>query len=325
MSVGGLEAASIAFKRGDLKQCVEISTQGIQDAQAEGNEIELWWFRCMLAQGMASQGRYQEALSWVETDELSGALDLGARTRLMIQRAFYLTQTRNYFLAKNILDEVASLARAAGEQALLGEIAVNRMTLFFYLAEYDSMEECARSALAIAEQQRLALLEGWAASGIGKSFMVRSRFQQAIPWYERAHRIFVRDGIYLHASQMRSELGCCYYGLQEDEKALELFSEALQVSLDAGAMPSYQIDLANIGNIHLRRGEYAAAISNYQKAANIARELDDWISVSKWLKNLAIAYSQMGNPTLSAIFQQQAENAHHKVEEARSLVKRMPV
>jgi tetratricopeptide (TPR) repeat protein len=83
-------------------------------------------------------------------------------------------------------------------------------------------------------------------------------------------------------------------------------------------MPGYQINLANIGNIHLRRGEYAAAISRYQEALEIARKLGDAISVSKWLQNLALTYSNMGNPALAASFQKQADMAAADVEKARA-------
>ena len=321
MSVGGLEAASSALKRGAFKECANISTRGIRDAEVEGNATEVWWFRCLLSQCLGTQGRFREALSLVETEESSGQLDLlglDVRVQLITQRAFYLSRIGNYLLAKNVLDQAADLVRAAANEVLFCEVQLNRMTLFFYLADYASMEECARSSLAVAQEHGLPIVEAGASSGMGKSFMVRRQFVEAIPWFERAHAIFLQEGLPFHAVGILSELGCCHYGLHEDEKALRFFSEALQASLGAGAMPSYQIDLANIGNIYLRRGEYAAAISNYQKALDIARELGDSISVAKWLGNLALTYARMGNPALAKAYELEAEKVKQKVDEARA-------
>jgi len=117
---------------------------------------------------------------------------------------------------------------------------------------------------------------------------------------------------------MRSELGCCHFALPEDDKAFEYFTHALRVSREAGALASVHIDLANMGCMHLRRSEFAAAISPFQEALQIARKFGDELSVSKWLQNLALAYSQMGNPALSACFQKQAEEAAKSVEVERA-------
>lgn len=312
-----LEGADTAFKSGKFKQCIDLCVRGIDNAQAEGNETELWWFRCLLAQCLGMQGRFREALSLIEA-ERSEHLKVDVQIHLITQRAFLLSRMGDYLLAKNLLDQAVSLAKAESNAALLAETRLNSMTLLFYLAQYDQMEECARTVLDIANERGLPRLEAGACSGIGKSLMVRGRFHEAIAWYERARTLFLGEGLIFDAVRMCSELGCCWYGLQEDDKALGLFSEALQASLDEDAMASYQIDLANIGNIYLRRGEYAAAISNYQKAVDIARELGDWISVSKWLNNLAITYSQMGNPALSAGFHKQSEEAAKRVEAARA-------
>jgi tetratricopeptide (TPR) repeat protein len=318
---GKVGAATAAFSRGDVSACIDIATRGIRDAGAKGSETDAWWFRCLLAQCLGLQGRFQEALFWIDGDESNLQLDMDFRAQLMFQRAFYLMQIGNYALAKATLDRVQSLAEAGSDPSIFSNIHLSKMTLFFYLADYDQMEKSARRALLAAGEGRAALTEAWAASGIGKSFMVRSHFEEAIKWYESAHAIFLRENLPFDAAQMRSELGCCYHGIGDDEKAMEYFSESLKACLDADAMPGYQINLANIGNIHLARGEYAAAISMYQEALEIARKLGDTISVSKWLRNLALTYSHMGNPALAANFQRQADVASAEVEKARAAVR----
>ncbi|SRR6266436_979584 len=162
------------------------------------------------------------------------------------------------------------------------------------------MEQCARAALVITEEMGTMGGEGSAGAGIGKCFRVRQRWDDAIQWYERAPLAFTNDGAGFYASWMQSELRCCYLVLREYDKAMQLFSEALKYAQEVGALASQHTDLANIGFVHLSRGEYAAAISDFQRALEIARGLGDEISIGKRLRNLATTYSCMGNPNLCA-------------------------
>jgi tetratricopeptide (TPR) repeat protein len=246
--------------------------------------------------------------------------DLSAETRARVlnQKAFALSRGGNFAGTREALDAASGLASTANSPVLNGEIEINRSTLFFYLGKYDEVETCARKALEIGERQKLPMIEASACAGVGKSYMYRERQADAIPWFERARDLYEKEGATAYAEIMRSELGCCHFALHEDDKAFEYFTRPLRVSRESGALASLHIDLANMGCLHLRRGEFAAAISHFQEALQIARKLGDEISVSKWLRNLALAYSQMGNPALSAGFQKQADDVTKSVETARA-------
>jgi hypothetical protein len=77
-----------------VNACIEIAICGISDASAKGSEAEAWWFRCLLAQCLGLQGRFQEALSWVDSYESNLQLGTQFRAQLMVQRAFYLIWPR---------------------------------------------------------------------------------------------------------------------------------------------------------------------------------------------------------------------------------------
>jgi len=318
METDEIAAASAAFRRGAFDECVTISNRAIESPEMRGNPPAFWWFRCIMAQCLGMQGRFAEALDLVEVNKLTTGLESALLGQLLIQKSFYLSRIGNYLQARDVLQEAADLADETGQLSLRCEVEINQMTLAFYMADHEGMERRARSALSLSLQHGLPLVEARACSGIGKSFMLKGEFAEAITWYERSRGRFVDAGLSFEADGILSELGCCYYGLKEDDRALQYYEQALQSSLEARAMPTYQIDLANIGNIYLRRGEFSAAILNYQKAVEIARELGDWISVAKWLGNLAHAYSVMGNALLAENFELQAEQAQRKVAQARA-------
>jgi tetratricopeptide (TPR) repeat protein len=72
-------------------------------------------------------------------------------------------------------------------------------------------------------------------------------------------------------------------------------------------MPNYQVCLANIANVYLYRRQFLAAISYYQQALELARQLGDQLSIGKWLRNLGQAYAHLGNPALAQGFESEAK------------------
>jgi tetratricopeptide (TPR) repeat protein len=78
-------------------------------------------------------------------------------------------------------------------------------------------------------------------------------------------------------------------------------------------------DLANMGCLYLRHGEYAAALSHFQEALDIARQLGDKISIAKWLHNLGFTYARMGNPILAKNYQLEEERMNQQVAAARAV------
>lgn len=87
--LAGFEAANTAFRIGDFKECIAVCIRGTRDALREGNDAEFWQFRCLLALCLGTQGRFQEALSLVKTEEASEHLEVAVRIQLITQRAFF--------------------------------------------------------------------------------------------------------------------------------------------------------------------------------------------------------------------------------------------
>jgi hypothetical protein len=65
------------------------------------------------------------------------------------------------------------------------------------------------------------------------------------------------------------------------------------VNREAGVVHNYQVVLANIGNVYLHRREHFTAISYYQRAPDLAREIKDAVSVKKWTRNINLAYARI--------------------------------
>jgi tetratricopeptide (TPR) repeat protein len=99
---------------------------------------------------------------------------------------------------------------------------------------------------------------------------------------EAFYEIRTFAGARLSIATVWSELAVCYLGLDDDKKALELFRKAERVNRESGFIHNYRVVLANIGNVYLHRRDYFSAISYYQRALTLAREIQDQVLIKKW-------------------------------------------
>jgi tetratricopeptide (TPR) repeat protein len=82
-------------------------------------------------------------------------------------------------------------------------------------------------------------------------------------------------------------------GLGDPDRALKIYMEADKVLAALGARHAYQVNLANMGAVFLHKGEFLTAISHYQRALAIAREINDPVSIEKWSFNLRLSYAKL--------------------------------
>lgn len=193
-----------------------------------------------------------------------------------------------------MFDEAERIARENELSTILIEVLVRRAMIFFF-AEDAASQQTYRTALDLARQHGDLFLQAVALAGTGKNQMIRGNFRDAIGWYEQALAVAQQAGARVLAATMHSELGWCYYNLNDDDKALELFRLSETVFLEVGAL----------GNIFVRREEYPTAITYFQRALELATKNEDRISMMKWLNNLSAVFAKLGNPISAGEYQRQ--------------------
>jgi len=88
-----------------------------------------------------------------------------------------------------------------------------------------------------------------------------------------------------------SEMAVCHLQLGDDRKSLELLENAAQIQREVGRVQNYLVALANIGNVYLYRRDYLTAIDYYRRALELAKEINDPVSIEKWSHNIRVAYA----------------------------------
>jgi len=285
------ESAQRLFCLGELDGADCAADSEIQRASELGNIGDLWRARLIKADVLAARGHLEPALKYLES--LQTPDDVEWYVEFMLRRGEYLGALGRCTIALQVLNEAEVRARNANILPLVAGAYLRRAFIFFAQKDYVSSEYLYRAVLGIADK-----IDGWyfrgnALWGIGKNLMIQGSHQEAIPWLSEALAIFEAANARLSVAMVWGELAVCQLGLGNDQAAVELNLKAADVEREAGYVHNYQVSLANIGNVYLHRRDYLTALSYYQRAISLAREIKDPVSVKKWTYNINLTYAKI--------------------------------
>ena len=281
------------LRRGNLEEAQKIVDSEMGQFLQSANTPEVWHFRFFRAQVLALRGRTEEALQFLESFSPPALEDLESTTELSRCRGAYSGYLGRYEIAHRLFDEAETTAQQAELFEILGDIYVSRAFIVFRQKDYVTSAALFRSVLNLSEKVGGWYLRGHGLWGIGKNLMIEEHYTEAIPWLDESLAIFEKADSPLDIAMVWSELAVCYLGLGNDQRALELFQKTEKVNRECGAAHNYQVALANIGNVYLHRHEYFTAVSYYQRALTLAREIKDPVSIKKWTRNINLAYARI--------------------------------
>ena len=99
------------------------------------------------------------------------------------------------------------------------------------------------------------------------------RFEEAIPWYEKAIKQQPRN------INVNNDLATCYFATGNREKALVLLQESLAIEAN------HSVALQNLGWFHFQSNNYKEAIRNWERLIEIHPDFPNLEEVKKQLEN----------------------------------------
>jgi tetratricopeptide (TPR) repeat protein len=288
---------------GDLDAAWQAAEEGIQKSGGERALTAYWTFRFVRAEVLRIRGRTQEALSFLQSLGSPRQQDIEFRAALAMHRGYCSALLGHYGAADGLLTEADALAASGGCLELQGELTARRAMIAYLQKDYYTSERLYKSVFDTYGEQFGWYLHCIARGGVGKSLMARREFQEALPWLEGAVTTAKAVGAKLLVAGFSGEAAICYMGLGDPDRALKIHMEADKVLAALGARHAYQVNLADMGTIFLQKGEFLTAISHYQRALAIAREINDPVSIEKWSFNLRLSYAKLSrsmNPELDS-------------------------
>ena len=283
-------SAFAAFHCGAFDRAIQFVEAGLS-RRSSLNRVN-WKLEFIHAEIRRIRGRTDEALLRLDTLSSRVPEEPDLQARLYMHRGYCAALLGDCASGHRLLHEAHSIASEHGLQELLGETTLRRGMVHFLQEDYEKASVLYRHVFDSIGDSCGWYLYSNAMAGIAKIEMTLRHFAEAVTWFHRCLAIVEPLGAKYVTARSWGELAICHLGLGEPDLALSLLGKAGDVLLDLGAKHTYQINLADIGYVYLCGGEYFRAMSHFQAALEIAREIKDPVSIHKWTSNLHIAYSQ---------------------------------
>lgn len=298
MNESAYQTARDLIRLCDYDGAIRIVDAELQRCEDRGFSAEVWSLRFSRADLIRLRGHTEEALEYLSAKVVEFPpenSDIPSIIKLKKTRAYCLGMLGKYALSDGLLEEAERLARDSGSLELLCEVWHCQAWFLYVRHDFVSSDCLFREILRASEQ-----IGGWyfraiGLWGVGKNIMMRGHrgkdtllLKEALPLFEESHDLFAAAGRQMFAW---GDMAVCYLDLGDDKKSLELLESVLPVYAEAGWVHSYQVTIANIGNVYRIRGDYLRAIEYYRCAVEYAREIKDPVSIQKWNRNIRLSYS----------------------------------
>ena len=312
--------ARLLLRQGKLSDALAETDQTLKRMGSRSHELWRRRFLLLNAETLVALEKPSEVLKILDSEPPAAVdpVEIQVRWRLLHARA--QTMQSNHKEAATLLEEARGLASGTDSPALRAEVGLARAILFIQTRNWIAAETAGREAIEEATRSGDPYLQAAALRSPGNRWFFNSRYDQAIPWYEQSITLCDQHGYRLVGALSRHNLGICYFRLGDYDKALQLFSDVQRDYAASGDMVGQEKCLGDIGNVHLLRGDFAAAISSYRKALDLARQLGAAGDIVRWQGNLAQAALDAGDLEAAEASIREAVTLREKFPDERSKV-----
>ena len=286
------EQAMRLLRLGQLEEADRISQLALEH-ESDLNGDGIWTFLFIRAEVLRVRGQAAQALKYLEAQRTPDRAYPEFCARFRMHCGYYQGLLGRYEASHRLLNDAQHKAIDLSHDELHCEVLFRRGFVFYLQENYTESEKLYREALRLSTQLPDWYFRGHALWGVGKNFMIREQYEEALTWLKEALTVFESPEARLSMAMVWSEMAVCYLGLGEDEKAMDLFQKSRQIDEERGAVHNYQVTIANIGNVYLHRRNYLTAIAHYRQALSLAREIEDPVSIKKWSYNIRLTYARL--------------------------------
>lgn len=293
------EIAIEALRVGELESAWNAAEEGIRVTHDDTSR-EFWEYRFVRAEVLRIRGRFQEALGFLEATGAPPEQRADLLAAWKMHCGYCLGLLGRYERSKQLLQEAEREANLLGLPELRCQVLLRQAMIAFLQQDYANSDHIYRIVLDECRELGDWYIHSAGLAGVGKVLMILREFAEAIPWLRDALKIVEQKQAKYAIARLWSEIAVCELGLGHPAEALKLFQDAERVNLELGALPNYQVCVANIGNVFYETGDYLKAIAHYECALKIAREIKDPVSVSKWSHNIEMAFAKLTDQAKAA-------------------------
>jgi CHAT domain-containing protein len=279
-------AAQQALTRGRLSEAEQLITKGQAAAGTDTSSPWPWRFRLLAIDARLTRldlPGAQQALASVSLPDGDGFAPLRARTRLL--QAKVLVLQGQLGPAAAALDEARGLAD--GERELLFDIEIAASQVRYRTGKWTEAESGLQSLVRDAGAAADFHHQAQALNNLGMGMLVRSRYDEALPWFDRVLNTRELDGTTVFG-QALNNAGICLARLGQYAQAIAAQERAISVHKD-GSQLDYQRTLGELGTTYFLSNDVAKATQYWTEARRIATAAQLPSDALLWTRNLAEA------------------------------------
>jgi len=254
-----------------------------------GDTLEQCKFRLLRCEILLYERRTEEAAQLLR-DQVPPAppyAALRARKMALQARALYLLSHPDQ--GAQLLADAHRAAEGAGAEAVLVDIESYQGSRLTQQRRLEEAEPVLRHALARAKGLHANYDEAVIQSNLGMISVLRSRYDEAVPYFESAVRLAGPEAKPLY-NAARSNLAMCYSNLGEHERALEIHLRNVAEYAKSGVKLAMYNSLGETGRTYMAMGDLKSASGYLQRALQTAIEAHASADASVWAGNLSECY-----------------------------------
>jgi CHAT domain-containing protein len=286
------EAAQQAMRRGAIDEALSSIDRVQPELQAAPGSVEAHQSRLLRTEILIAKPDIAGAGALLETQLPDGERFARLRTRDRYLRARLQVTRGQLEQALVAADEVHMLATEADETGLDAEILVGQILL--RLGKSDDGESRLRAAVTRAGEVNDRYRQVLALNNLGMGFVVRSRYDEALPWFERVLTFEDLANTSVYAASM-SNAGLCQARLGDFDRAVATQKRAVALQESRGAAAPLEQALGELGSTYLLMEDVTLGVPYLTRALAVAEQAGLRSDASLWARNLAAAHVHVEN------------------------------
>jgi CHAT domain-containing protein/uncharacterized protein HemY len=290
------------FLHGNLKQSQTEADEEYQRFRSSNPEWA-WKFRTVEAEAALWRGLYQDALKLLDSSPSPKQPDLAVPV-------FTLQGLADAYLhrfpeADEKLKRAAGLCEASVSVSC-GELIQARGILTSQQGRFSLAESFFELSLAFARSHGDGFLESTSLLNLGAMSLAQGHFDEAIDRSEAADQAAKLVGATIVRLVVQGNIGWAEYELGDFERALDVSTRTENLFSQLKDFSDQENELTNIGYIYMDSHKFDLAAQSFQKALDIAKDINAKQDVYNALRVLARLALQMGDANKANDYAEQA-------------------
>lgn len=271
------------FRNGDFLGAASLAGKGWRNRQTSDS---YWRLRLLEAESLLEGGKAEAGLDLLKADLPVTSPEFEIGRRVLTAGWAEIDQKRRLF------DEARELAQRAPRSEWNPEIDLRQARLLTDKKEYGAATAMWEHARRAAQENGDAYREASAWNGLGMMWLLQSRWEEAIPMFEQALRLWRGIGAHYKASTAGNNISVCYAELGDFEKADHYRNEAIPLMRPGALLAD---TLGEAGNSYILQGLPNKGIPLFRKGFDMARQFGRTDKAARWAGNLTRALIDVGD------------------------------